>query len=301
MALKHQPCLLPDLEKSLDLSWVKYWWTEQSSRMRLGQDQGQQAQVHFVVNAFLSVSLMMEEMKYLGKLVWAVVEHWRSCCLCSPTVSELRKWSHSCAPEQGISIQLTTAAPSCNKQSPPWCCLDSTIPLSWSHHNGNWELTVGGILCLLMSCFSNSTSHFQRMCLKYSVHTFLPRKKMATTKKNLNSCSFVVQQKKRKPNYKAALQGRVIPLQGGNEEAWSILVSLRIYCGEFGGMNFAALRWESCWRTCSCTIAASLSSQESRSYSLAHLNCRISYGYRGSQRRSQARREHPVSPLWIQE
>lgn len=221
-----------------------------------------------------------------------------SCCSCSSTVPELRKWSHPCAPEQGISIQLSTAAPSCSKHLPPWCCLHSTIPLSWSHHSGNWELTVGGILCLLMSCFSNSTFHFQIMCPKYSVHTFLPWKTMATTttKKIWTAVPFLFS-KKRNPNYKAALQGHVIPLQGGNEEAWSILVSLRIYCGEFWDMNFAALRSEFCWRTRSCTIAAWTSPQECRSYSLAHPNCRISYSYRGS----QARREHPMSPLWIQE
>lgn len=115
--------------------------------MSLGQDEGQQVQVHVAVNAFFSGSLMTKEMKYMG--------------LCCPTMPELRKLSHSCAPEQGISIQLTTAAPSCNKHLPPWCCPDSIIPLSWSHRNGNWELTVGGITCLLMSCFSNGTFIFR--------------------------------------------------------------------------------------------------------------------------------------------
>lgn len=47
------------------------WRTKQSKKMSLSEDEGQQVKVHFTVNAFLSGSLMVKEMKYSGKLLLA--------------------------------------------------------------------------------------------------------------------------------------------------------------------------------------------------------------------------------------
>lgn len=151
------------------------------------------------------------------------------------------------------------------------------------------------IVCLLMSCFNNSIFRFREHVLNIQHTKNSCHERQQQNPQQLFFCCSNSNNKK-PTKLQSSIPRSRYSFTREKEEAWSLLVSLRIDCCAFQDVSFHALRQESLWRTSSCAIAAWVSPpQESRSHRLTYPNCR------GSCRSPQKRREFPLSARWRQQ